>query len=191
MAKGGQFERDICRELSMWWTDGERDDVFWRTSQSGGRATTRRKKGKKTFGQYGDVQATDPIGQPLIDLCTIELKKGYNKASCGDLLDKNLRFEGKPTPWEKMVHQAIGQAKEAQTSYWWLIHKRDHRETILYFPGRFFGEVGLLLSSIRPVVVLETRNNYRVVGMSLTRFLQATPPKFFQPLKKIRLMKKL
>jgi len=41
MAKGGEFERDISRFLSRWWTYGERDDVFWRTSASGARATTR------------------------------------------------------------------------------------------------------------------------------------------------------
>ena len=26
-AKGGQFERDICRQLSEWWSDGKRDDL--------------------------------------------------------------------------------------------------------------------------------------------------------------------
>ena len=67
-AKGSQFERTVCKDLSLWWTKGKRDDVFWRTSGSGARAKTRSKTGEKTFGQYGDVQATDPIGQPLICL---------------------------------------------------------------------------------------------------------------------------
>src|SRR3954464_11883516 len=86
--KGASFERDLCKRLSLWWTDGERDDVFWRTSQSGGRATSRTKKGKKTKNSYGDICAVDPIGQPLLDLITFEVKRGYNKDSFTDLLDK-------------------------------------------------------------------------------------------------------
>ncbi len=61
MPKGSNFEREICKLLSLWWTNDKRDDIFWRTSGSGARATTRSKTKQKTFGQYGDVQATDPI----------------------------------------------------------------------------------------------------------------------------------
>jgi len=43
MAKGSSFEREICTILSKWWTNNERDDVFWRTAGSGARATTRSK----------------------------------------------------------------------------------------------------------------------------------------------------
>ncbi|MBM3120244.1 MAG: hypothetical protein FJ006_12010, partial [Chloroflexi bacterium] len=59
-SKGASFERDISRQLSLWWTHGERDDVFWRSSMSGGRATVRAKKGQKTAYQNGDITATDP-----------------------------------------------------------------------------------------------------------------------------------
>ena len=36
--KGSEFEREMCKCLSLWWTDSKRDDVFWRSAQSGGRA---------------------------------------------------------------------------------------------------------------------------------------------------------
>ena len=55
MAKGPSFEREVCEKLSLWWTDGKRDDVFMRTSGSGGKATARRKKGKDTPFQGGDI----------------------------------------------------------------------------------------------------------------------------------------
>ena len=77
MAKGSQFERDICRELSIWWTQGERDDIFWRTSGSGARATTRAKKGDATANSAGDIGYLDEIGKPFLDYFMVELKRGY------------------------------------------------------------------------------------------------------------------
>lgn len=44
--KGSVFEREICKALGRWWTDGERDDIFWRTAGSGARATCRLERGK-------------------------------------------------------------------------------------------------------------------------------------------------
>ncbi len=130
--KGSKFERDICKQLSLWWTDQERNDVFWRTSQSGGRATFRSKSGRGTKNQYGDIQATDSIGQPLIDLCTIEIKKGYGNKSYFDLLDK-LPNETKQ-PYVKFIMQAEQQQKEAGTFAWILITKRDRKETLIAMP---------------------------------------------------------
>ena len=46
-AKGSSFERLICKELSLWITGGEHQDVFWRSAMSGGRSTVAMKKGDK------------------------------------------------------------------------------------------------------------------------------------------------
>jgi hypothetical protein len=72
--KGARQEREVCRELSLWATNGERTDVFWRSSQSGGRATTHLKVGRKLLTQAGDVSAIDPIGVMLLRLVIIEIK---------------------------------------------------------------------------------------------------------------------
>lgn len=130
--KGGQFERAICKELSLWWTDNKRDDIFWRTAGSGARATVRSKTGRRTRNQYGDVQATDRCGQPLIDLCTIEIKKGYGNKSYFDLIDK-LPNETKQ-PYRKFIIQAIDQHLEAETEWWLLITKRNRKETLITMP---------------------------------------------------------
>lgn len=79
MAKGGVWERECAKMLSLWWTDGERDDTIWRTSGSGSRFTTRKKQGKGTYNAAGDLCATDPIAQPLFDFLLIECKRGYAK----------------------------------------------------------------------------------------------------------------
>ena len=38
-AKGAAFEREVCKALSLWVTNGRRKDCFWRSAMSGGRAT--------------------------------------------------------------------------------------------------------------------------------------------------------
>lgn len=128
--KGSQFERDIAKKLSLWWTDGSRDDIFWRTSQSGGRATTRAKKGKTTANSEGDLCAIDPIGQPLMDRFVIELKKGYNKDSLIDLIDSPTSKQvGMYPKWIKKVKE---QAENGRKQ-WLLIIKRDRRREIIVF----------------------------------------------------------
>lgn len=129
MAKGSQFERDTCRQLSEWWSGGEREDIFWRTATSGARATTRTRQGKGTFGQYGDIQATDPIGQPLLDLITFELKRGYPRVSPLDF------FVSTETPWIKWLGQASNSAAGAGTPYWMVVWKRDRRDSLAIYPA--------------------------------------------------------
>jgi hypothetical protein len=128
--KGSSFEREISKKLSLWWTNNSRDDVFWLTSGSGARATVRSKTKKSTFGQYGDIQATDPIGQPFIDICNIELKRGYNTATLSNVLDKTTK--SKRQQLESFIIQAKNDAKAAKARVWLLVHKRDRRDPLLY-----------------------------------------------------------
>lgn len=73
--KGGQFERTLCVQFSKWWTGGEREDVFWRTSGSGNRATSRRRRGEAIVKyQCGDMTFIDDIGRPLIEKFNFEFK---------------------------------------------------------------------------------------------------------------------
>lgn len=136
MAKGGAYERHLSKTLSLWWTGGEHDDCFWRSSQSGGRATVRRRKGKGTRGHCGDICATDSTGEPLTQLITIEAKKGYNKAHLGQLVDrpKNINQQ----EFEGFIEQARTAAANAQTPFWCVIHRRQQREDCIYFPKRLF-----------------------------------------------------
>ena len=137
--KGRSFEREVCNRFGLWWTFGKRDDVFWRTSGSGARAKTRSKKNLKTFGQYGDIQATNPIGQPLIDLCNIEIKRGYSKHTFADLIDKS--ESAKEQLYEVFINQAKLDSDNSDTCFWLLITKRDRRETLIFMPYDFFAEL--------------------------------------------------
>lgn len=123
----------MCKLLSMWWSGGERDDLFWRTSTSGGRATFRSKQDRKTQGQYGDVAATDPVGKPLIDFATIELKTGYNKHTLHNLIDAPGRYK-QAQEWRKWIDKATLDRVRSGTLTWMIIAKRDQREPIVVIP---------------------------------------------------------
>jgi len=179
MVKGSNFEREICKQLSLWWTNDKRDDVFWRTSGSGARATTRNKTKQKTFGQYGDVQATDPIGQPLIDLCTIEIKRGYSKSTFADLIEDSQTANAKPCMYEKFIQQARQDHKKANSSTWLLIVKRNRRKAIIIMPNWFFRKLKEYRSAsyqIQPLASIKA-NSHFIIIVPLDKFLYYTSPK--------------
>lgn len=130
--KGSQWERDICRVLSNWWTDDKDDSVFWRTSQSGGRMTSRAKAGKSTKHHCGDISSVDPIGFPLTETITFELKRGYPKADPIATIDKPKKAAVQQ--FESFLDQAITSAELAKTPYWAILHKRDKRDPLIYVP---------------------------------------------------------
>ena len=181
--KGSQFERDLCTRLSQWWTKDERDDVFWRSTISGGRATARSAKGKKTYGQYGDIQAVDPIGEPLLKAVTIEAKCGYRSVAFSDLLDAGYRM--KPI-WWKWLDQIKVAREQADSASWLLIVKRDRRDVIVVMPYSLYVELEKVvgpLPSVRPSMSLLCPKGHgvsRLLAMPLEGFLRAVQPLAFQ-----------
>lgn len=102
-AKGAAFEREVCRKLSMWLSNGVHEDVLWRSAMSGGRSTVAFKKGKKLAQQAGDISCIHPCGQKFIDRFFVECK-AY----------KDLHFEGLLTEkgslvefWNEARKQAV------------------------------------------------------------------------------------
>lgn len=178
--KGSAFERTLAKQLSLWWTQNDRpprDDVFWRSSQSGGRATERAKKGLKTAGSYGDICAIDPIGQPLLDLWTIELKRGSTIGTPWDL------FDSAPTkairPFEAAILQAIESHKQADSAGWLLIGQRDRRQSIVYTDVECLYDFKELLSNcvrIRSAFHLNNLGMMHLVAFRLDDFLKAIGP---------------
>lgn len=72
--KGAAFEREVSEALSLWVSDGERDDLFWRSAMSGGRATVKFKTGKKNQTQGGDISAVHPAGHTFLGQFAVECK---------------------------------------------------------------------------------------------------------------------
>lgn len=134
MAKGSSFEREFCKDLSVWWTGDEKTDVlFWRTAGSGGRATIRKKKNKKTNSAHcGDIAALEEKSQPLTELVTFELKRGYNVADLAQLADKKRDMARQI--YEEWITQARASSQAAGTPFWAIVHRRDRRATMIHLP---------------------------------------------------------
>ncbi len=131
--KGGGFEREQCRYLSLWWTGGERDDVFWRNRT---RATS---KSPDVRHQLGDIVAVDPVGAPFVSVFNVELKTGYSKTKKGKRV-KNIPWDvldiidGKGDLETKVLIQFWQQAcRDAELSNRtpMLICKRDYHRPIV------------------------------------------------------------
>lgn len=152
--KGSQFERNICGKLSLWWTNKKRDDVFWRAAQSGGRAKMRGRRGRDTHGQHGDILAVDPIGEPLIDMFTIELKRGYSNHTMFDMVDRG-DYSAKQH-FEKWVEQVYESWQQSGSYSWWIITKRDQRKEMIFMPGIAFDSLLGTFAPFRSWVMFES-----------------------------------
>jgi len=101
--KGADFERDMCRLLSGYLSNGKRDDLLWRTAMSGGRATIGFRKGIVRSTQVGDIGAIHPMGEVLTDHFVIECKNRKG----GNFLLWLLKGEGNVAKWwEKVCDEA-------------------------------------------------------------------------------------
>lgn len=173
--KGSAFEREICKKLSLWWTDGERDDVFWRTAGSGGRGTNRAKKGKTTAGAHGDLTFTDPIGKPLLDVCCFEIKRGY-KPDALDLVDK--ARGGKQPVLMDFYEQATLSAKNAIGKYGVVIFKRDQKLAVIMFCQSMFRSIAMYngVPNVPMLIFDQWYTKDKLVFMTFYDFLDwATP----------------
>lgn len=130
--KGRKLEIELATTLSLWWSNGEHDDLCWHTHDSGGRATRRSAKGKGTRSAHGDLCNTDRTMQPFFDMFVVEAKRGYPEATLHAIVDQPAK--AKQQQYAAWVVQASGSAKAARVPYWMLIHRRDRREALAVLP---------------------------------------------------------
>lgn len=103
-AKGAAWERAVCVLLSRWVSGGKREDVFWRSAMSGGRATVRRARGKATDAACGDVTATHSMGEPFLSRFFVECKA---TANCHLMAYIYPKMKGlRDDHWSKPCHEA-------------------------------------------------------------------------------------
>ena len=142
------------------------------------------KKGKTTYGSYGDIAAVDPIGDPLLKMFTIELKRGSSYSHPGDLLD--FKTVNGAHPWVRCLMQAIKSHKESGSKSWMMICKRDHRLPIVYLEARAFKRLFFCDSPNSSFVRfwLEIRQSEKggseeanFVGLPLEAFLEGVTPR--------------
>jgi len=181
--KGSEYERKMAKTLSLWWSNGHRDDIFWRSTTSGGRATERAKKGLKTSGQQGDIAAIHPSGRKLLDICTIELKCGYFDVTIQDLLD--LPKHHKTRVMEGWLNQAETESRNAEAVYWIMIIHRTGRKDLVLCPTSLLLDLehqgSCLLSVDHPHFGLSFFN-FELTCLQLETFLEEVPARYFKRL---------
>jgi hypothetical protein len=176
--KGSNFERDICKQLSLWWTqdlDTPRNDIFWRTSQSGGRATQRAKSKLLTAYSYGDMTFIDPIGKPFIDLFLVEIKRGYtNKINPLDFLDSKKKHILIQDWWEKGEKEKdLASRKDTL-----IIFRRDQHKACMLFSRKLLTKLKTWFGTFESTLYLKTLQ-YNLVVILLSEFLDKCDPYIF------------
>lgn len=91
--KGQAYERWCCRQLSLWVSKGTDNDLYWRSSMSGGAARLATQRGKRGE-QIGDITCIDKRGHGLTDNFVIECKHKRRSA----LMVDNLLFDSSKAP---------------------------------------------------------------------------------------------
>ena len=170
--KGNAFERECCKVLSFWWSGGKRDDVFYRTQSSGGRATQRAKKGKTCSNHNGDVAATDDEGLPFTRFVTVEIKRGYSGHSPYDHVDSAAMSH--PSKFEEWCDQAKSDHQKAKTKGWLLITKRDRKRIMVFMPDKIAMHLDL---GIQYDVKFPSLG---VIGIDFETFFRRISPKNFR-----------
>jgi hypothetical protein len=74
----------------------------------------------------GDISAECPEGQKLLDVVTLELKRGYPKVCIADLWEKD------HGGFHDFVEQSRKSARLAGTPFHAVIHKRDRKNPVIY-----------------------------------------------------------
>ena len=169
MAKGSQGERDVAKDLSLWWTHHEREDCIWRTSGSGARFTTRAKAGLHTAGGAGDFTYTDSIAKPLFDLLVIENKCGYT-----DSIDPLAMVDSsKADILEIWLKKAYVECTQTHRYYPMLIFKRNRKSRCVMIPFQLFNAIAQYKPPTLPRIVMYPQ---KTVIMGFDQFLNWCEP---------------
>lgn len=191
--KGASFEREICRKFSLWWSMGDREDIFWRTSGSGARATQRgRRNGLSTANSSADMAYLDEVGKPFLDVCCVEMKRGYSSFKGGEhldileLLDRGERKKALPLFlrfWGEISEKAASLEKEPV-----LIFRRDRHQSCVVFRSPFFKslernwggfEGSRLILSLPDFPSFRCLEDYSLVVLLLEEFFSWGDPRHF------------
>ena len=125
MGKGQEFERNIPRYFSTWWSYGKDKDIFRRTGGSGSSIIPE---------EFGDMTYRKATGELLLRCFIFELKKGYTKNT--DILD--LLNPRRKNPilfdwWKKLEGERI----IAERPHKALVLQRDRKNPLIFLEPSF------------------------------------------------------
>ena len=201
--KGGDYERQVCKVLSLWYSRGERDDIFWRTSGSGARATIRKKSNLNTADSAGDVQAIHESGKAFTRLVNIEIKRGYtqkdlkkqshnNKISLTSLIDTKLDQKGKPGILIQWIDKGLKECQLHNKKHLLIIYRRDRRRSCILMLKHTFDYLSennrlFIFPHDGTYCNIATSSGRNIIIIPFEDFLSWCPPRaFFQKINRIK-----
>lgn len=133
-SKGASFERLVCKELSLWLSQGDQEDVLWRSAMSGGRSTVAHAKGKRMAAQAGDISSVHILGHLFIEKFFVECKNYSDLQLIGIFTDKGhlVKF------WAEAKAQALRYKKLPM-----LVAKQNQYPTVVCLSREALGALNL------------------------------------------------
>jgi len=177
--KGGNWERKIAKQLSLWISNGKDDSWVWRTASSGGRSTQRSKNGLTTAGGSGDLTFTDSRAEHFFNIFSVELKCGYQETNPLMEIDSN----SKTHPFRENLQQAINDAKLSNKEPMLIIKRDRMNPCVCFLKSRYTRMVGTFGDLKFDVKYLEFWNGTdKFIIFKLDDFLDWANPEYFENL---------
>lgn len=173
--KGSSFEREIAKTLSLWISKGETDDIFWRSTTSGARATTRTKQGKQTANSYGDLSILDAAYSFVCKAVCFELKKGYSGTGILDILDGNKKVPDLISFWNQCETDRIA----GDRHYSIVISKRDRKHTIITMSRLLYNKIIKKTGAGLYNRIIVDYQGHKLVVIKFQDFLDKVDPDIF------------
>lgn len=126
--------------------------------------------------------ATDPIGDPLLDLAVISLKNGYPKVHAMAFIDRpNKTIRNEFEEWRKEIRKCW---KESGAYTWMIIHQRTGRAKVVYMPRRLYSRILFVAKKLWNYEALfkDTRWDEAVVCIRFDELLKVLTPKLVRRL---------
>jgi hypothetical protein len=156
MSKGGDWERKVCKFLSVWLIGKERPYQYWRMPGSGSIGTIH----EDCVDMTGDIRSLTEEARFLTDIFNIECKTGYKEAS----FDKHLKYnkiDYIKEHWEQCIKDS----------------KKGNKYPMLIFRKKGFKNPWL---GINEDVFLKLKNNLSNLRFIHLNWINITPCYFFE-----------
>lgn len=135
--KGSEFERLICKELTIWLTNKKKPYAFWRMPASGALATLHENQNLS-----GDIIGLTEEAKYYTNKISIECKTGYPNTSVWQHF-KNIKNFGIKQFWKQCVSDALLAEKMPM-----LIYRRRGKQIIVGIKREDYNKNKRLLSKL-------------------------------------------
>lgn len=122
-SKGGDFERCCAKDLSLWWTEGKDDRVFWRTHGSGmlGHLSA-------VVEEQGDLMSVKEIGRPFTEHMHVEIRTGRS-VRWVDLVYGDVKTSG----LRRFLNEGVEKAKKSKRVPFWMFREIGRKVLVILF----------------------------------------------------------